>query len=226
MIKAELFERSAVRCIEKATNGGLKAGQLGLLTSKKGLGKTSVLVQFGLDDLFKGKQVFHVSFAQQSSYMISWYQDIFAEIAKKKNISNVSELLDEVVQKRVILNFNQDAVTLCQVVKTVKALAESGIKADCLIIDGVDFSKVSADSLKAVADYAKENDITVWFSATCESDVIADTLADDLQPLFACVLHLAQKADAVEIQALKLPEGSDSAISVRLDSKTLLMTEK
>ena len=42
MIKAELFERSAVRCIEKATNGGLKAGELGLLTSKKGLGKTSV----------------------------------------------------------------------------------------------------------------------------------------------------------------------------------------
>ena len=226
MIKAELFERSAVRCIEKATNGGLKAGQLGLLTSKKGLGKTSVLVQFGLDDLFKGKQVFHVSFAQQSSYMISWYQDIFAEIAKKKNISNVSELLDEVVQKRVILNFNQDAVTLDQVVKTVKALAESGIKANSILVDGVDFSKVSADSLKVVADYAKENNISVWFSASSDSDVIADTLSSELEPLFACVLHLAQKSDSVELQALKLPEGSANTLSVRLDSKTLLMTEK
>ena len=43
MIKDELFERSPIRCFEKAT-GGLKAGELGLLTSKKGLGKTSVLV--------------------------------------------------------------------------------------------------------------------------------------------------------------------------------------
>ena len=226
MIKAELFERSAVRCIEKATNGGLKAGELGLLTSKKGLGKTSVLVQFGLDDLFKDKQVFHVSFEQQSSYMITWYQDIFSEIAKKKNISNVSELLNEVVEKRVILNFNQDAVGLPQVVKTVKALAESGIKADSIIVDGVDFSKVSANDVKSVADYAKENNISVWFSASSDSDVISDILSNELEPLFACVLHLAQKTDAVELQALKLPGDSKETLSVRLDSKTLLMTEK
>ena len=39
MIKDELFERSPVRCFEKAT-GGLKAGELGLLSSKKGVGKS------------------------------------------------------------------------------------------------------------------------------------------------------------------------------------------
>ena len=45
MIKDELFERSPVRCFEKAT-GGLKAGELGLLSSKKGVGKTSVPVSY------------------------------------------------------------------------------------------------------------------------------------------------------------------------------------
>ena len=89
MIKDELFERSPIRCFEKATNGGLKAGELGLLTAKKGLGKTSVLVQFGVDTLLQDKQVVHVSFDQQSSNVISWYQDIFTEIAKKKNIATV-----------------------------------------------------------------------------------------------------------------------------------------
>ena len=83
MIKDELFERSPVRCFDKAT-GGLKAGELGLLTSKKGLGKTSVLVQFGVDTLLQDKQVIHVSFDQHSSNVITWYQDIFTEIAKKK----------------------------------------------------------------------------------------------------------------------------------------------
>ena len=80
MIKDELFERSPVRCFEKAT-GGLKAGELGLLSSKKGVGKTSVLVQFGVDTLLQDKQVVHVSFDQQSANVITWYQDIFTEIA-------------------------------------------------------------------------------------------------------------------------------------------------
>ena len=49
MAKQELFERSPIRAFDEATNGGLKAGELGLVTAKKGLGKTSVLVQFGMD---------------------------------------------------------------------------------------------------------------------------------------------------------------------------------
>ena len=102
MLKDELFERSPVRCFEKAT-GGLKAGELGLLSSKKGVGKTSVLVQFGVDTLLQDKQVVHVSFDQQSANVITWYQDIFTEIAKKKNVSNVSELVSELVRKRIIL---------------------------------------------------------------------------------------------------------------------------
>ena len=121
MIKDELFERSPIRCFEKAT-GGIKAGELGLLTSKKGLGKTSVLVQFGVDTLLQDKQVIHVSFDQQSANVITWYQDIFTEIAKKKNISNISELVTDLVRKRIILNFHQDAMALPHIVTTLEVV--------------------------------------------------------------------------------------------------------
>src|SRR5574344_3009174 len=108
MVKQELFDRSPVRYFEKATNGGLKAGEIGLVTSKKGLGKTSVLVQFGMDALLAGKQLVHVSFDQHSSNVISWYSSVFSEIAKKKNISNAQELKEEIMRERVILNFNPE----------------------------------------------------------------------------------------------------------------------
>ena len=145
MIKDELFERSPVRCFEKAT-GGLKAGELGLLSSKKGVGKTSVLVQFGVDTLLQDKQVVHVSFDQQSANVITWYQDIFTEIAKKKNVSNVSELVSELVRKRIILNFNQDIISLPHVVNTLESLEQGGIKVDCLVIDGVNLNKLASSS--------------------------------------------------------------------------------
>ena len=84
MAKQELFERSPIRAFDEVTNGGLKAGEMGLVTAKKGLGKTSVLVQFGMDTLLNGKQLVHISFNQMSANVITWYDGIFNEISKKK----------------------------------------------------------------------------------------------------------------------------------------------
>ena len=88
MVKQDLIDHSPVRFFDKMADGGLKAGEMGLITSKKGLGKTSVLVQFGIDAMLHDKQLVHVSFDQHSSNVISWYESILAEIAKKKNQSS------------------------------------------------------------------------------------------------------------------------------------------
>ena len=95
MVKQELIERSPVRFLEKSANGGLAAGEIGVLTSKKGLGKTSVLVQIGLDMLLQEKPVVHVSFNQHSDNVITWYEDIFNETAKKKNLADAEEVKNE-----------------------------------------------------------------------------------------------------------------------------------
>lgn len=103
MVKQELIDRSPVRFFEKALNGGLKAGEIGVLASKKGVGKTSVLVQLGLDGLLQGKQVVHVSFDQHASYIMTWYEDIFSEISKKKRLEQAEDVKDELVRNRVVL---------------------------------------------------------------------------------------------------------------------------
>ena len=41
MPKQELYERSPIRAFDEATSGGLKGGEMGLVTSQKGLGSTS-----------------------------------------------------------------------------------------------------------------------------------------------------------------------------------------
>ena len=47
MDKKDLIAHSPVRYFD-VTNAGLKDGEMGLITAKKGLGKTSILVQFGI----------------------------------------------------------------------------------------------------------------------------------------------------------------------------------
>ena len=214
---AELLDRSPIRFFDKMTNGGLKAGEIGLVTSKKGLGKTSVLVQFGMDTLLAEKQLVHVSFDQKSTNVISWYDGVFTEIA---------DLKDQIMRNRTIFNFNQDNFSLAKVVTTLKAYSTSGITLSGVVIDGVTLASVSEDDLKAVQAFAKESNVTVWMSATAEGEDLEDSAPKALLPYFASVVHLASRNDGVNVQILKLRDAKDVASTLKLDSKSLLITEK
>lgn len=216
MVKQDLYDKSPIRLFDEATDGGLKAGEIGIVTAKKGLGKTSVLVQFGMDTLLQDKQLAHVTFDLHSSNVISWYDSIFAEIAKKKN--GAAELKDGVVSKRTILNFSLDNFTLAKVVNTLKALKAGGIVVAGVVMDGVDFAKVSEDDVKAVVDYAKAENVKVWFSS--------DSVPAALEQYFAVVANLEQKNDGVTLTVLKLGDKKPLETSLKLDTKTLLISKK
>lgn len=218
MEKKDLFDKSPVRLLDAATDGGLKAGELGLVTAKKGLGKTSVLVQFGMDTLLQDKQLIHVSFDVHSSNVISWYDSIFGEIAKKKNVGNATELKNDVVSKRTILNFSLDNFSLEKVVNTLNALKAGGIAVAGVVMDGIDFSKVSDADVKAVADYAKKENVVLWASS--------DSVPENLEKYFSIIVNLSQASDAVVVEIAKLNEKKNISTDLKLDSKTLLITKK
>lgn len=216
MEKKDLIEHSPIRYFDKATSAGLKAGELGLITAKKGLGKTSVLVQFGIDSLLNDKTLVHVSFDQQSSNVISWYSSILAEIAKKKNF-NLDEISADIVRNRTILNFNQETFTLPKVVNTLKALKDGGIKIDSLVLDGLELDKISTDDLNCIATFVKSEKMTAWFSFTSESKELKGTLDEAKLSAFTTVTHLGAEGKDLTLTILKNGEGK-----VNLDAKTLL----
>ena len=224
MNKEDLYKSSPIRFFDNAANGGLKEGEMGLITAKKGLGKTSLLVQFGVDALLAGKSLVHVSFDQHSSNVISWYSSVFSEIAKKKNLSNAGEVRDEIMRDRTILNFNQESFTLPKVINTISALKTGGIDVKTLVIDGLDLDKVSKADVAAVADFAKEEKLTVWFSNTKESNKLLDSVTADTAPYFAVVAHIEANGGSLQLNILKEHSNENSG-SVNLDSKTMLMTK-
>lgn len=223
MDKKDLINYSPVRHFDKITDGGLKGGELGLVTAKKGLGKTAVLVQFGLDSMLQSKQLVHVSFDQHSSNIIAWYDSIFSEIAKQKNIADNNELKNSINKERTILNFNQETFTLPRVIKTLKALKEGGISVSALVIDGLVLDNVSKDDVKAVADFAKEEKMSVWFSDTKDSNKLEDSCKADVLPFFDCVCHIESDGKGLQLNVLKLRDKTGVQGNVSLDTKTLLM---
>lgn len=219
MEKQDLISLSPVRVFDGAVDGGLKAGQMGLVTAGKGLGKTSVLVQFGIDSLLHGNHVIHVSFDQHSSNVIAWYDSILAEIAKKKHV-HIEDITDEILRERTILNFNQKTFTLPKVVGTVKALKDSGINVSSVVVDGLDFNEVKAEDLDCFASYVKEAALTAWFSSTTESESLEGQADEKLLSQFAVVSHLTSKNNELVMNVLK---PVNTVLS--LDSKTTLITK-
>ena len=137
MIKSELIKRSPLRIFEKSIHGGVKKGEIGVLASKKGVGKTACLTHIAVDKLFQERHVIHVSFAASVEHIINWYEDIFKEIAHKRNLEQAVEVHDEIIKNRVIMNFSQERVGIEQVIKSLEALIKDGnFPADAVIFDG------------------------------------------------------------------------------------------
>jgi len=234
MILNELIQRSPIRIFEKSINGGLKAGEIGVIASPKGVGKTSVLVQLALDKLFQEKKVIHVSFAQDTQYIMLWYEDIFGEFINKKNISNAAEIKNDILKNRVQMNFNQDGVTIEQILKSLRAMIlEGGFKADSIIIDGFNFSNANRNNITSVKSFAEELGLCVWYSCSVKDEkgsqydnenipVIIDPFAD----LIDVVIVLQPKTDCVELSVSKDRESiNPKSMAMKLDPKTLLILE-
>jgi len=234
MVLNELIQRSPIRIFEQSINGGLKAGEIGIIASPNGVGKTSVLVQLALDKLLHEKKVIHVSFTKHTHYVPMWYEDIFNEFINKKNLENAAEIKNDIVKNRVQMNFNQDGVTKKQILKSLGAMIiDGGFRADSIIIDGFDFSNIDKESIAIVKTFATEMGVSVWYSCSVKDDggqydkenipVVINPISD----LVDIVIVLQQKSDYVE---LSISKDRDSIISksmaMKLDPKTLLILER
>lgn len=233
MLKEELITKSPVRILEKSIEGGLMAGNIGVIASRKGIGKTSVLVQLALDKLLQGEKVIHVSFTAHTSYVISWYENIFTELAKRRGLERLDEVRDELVKNRVIMNFAQEGVSIDQIVRSLKAMVvDGGFKAKTLIVDGFDFTRATKDQLAKVKAFAAEMGLEVWYSCTLigeeplvDKNNIPVILREYLDSIGVLIL-LEPKAEYIHFTVVKDHERMNPQdLKLKLDAKTLLIAE-
>ncbi len=188
-VKEELIRRSPLRILEKSISGGLGRGNVGVLASRKGVGKTACLVHIAVDKLLQGRFVIHVSYASRVDHIVTWYEDIFKEIAKAPKMRAALDEFDELIRRRVIMNFKQDGTKTEQVLRSLEAMIVHGqFRAETVIVDGLDFAQAGPDDLLKFKDFAGRLGLEVWFSASLKKE---DPLFDEHGIPYELAGHLA-----------------------------------
>lgn len=235
MVKEELIKRSPLRVFEQSLQGEkLGKGSLGMLTSRKGVGKTACLVHIATDKLFRGEHVIHVSFSANVNRIIAWYTDIFDEIARKRSLEHVPEVREETVRNRVIMNFNQHHVTISQIIASLRALiVDGGFHADAIMFDGYRLNESPVEDFKIIRKFARTVNAEVWFSISAlDDDVPYDAFGvsdpvRELAPHVDVLISLTYVDDHVELTVVKDREDTEPRrMQLKLDPKTLLIVDE
>lgn len=232
MVKDELIRKSPLRKFDKSIRGGLRQGNIGIIASRRGTGKTACLVHIATDKLIVGQRVIHVSYARKVDHIISWYEDIFKEISQKRGLENAMEIHDEIVHNRVIMNFSQHGIAVAQVISGLSAMVENGqLNTEVVVVDGYDFSRADYRDVSAFKEFAFDKKVELWFTDEHpDTSVLSDGgIPANLIPFLDLIgiivvlkaekdyLHLYLVKDHEEINVKDLP--------LKLDPNTLLIAE-
>jgi hypothetical protein len=233
MIIEDLVQRSPLRILEKSIHGGLGKGNIGVLASRKGVGKTACLVHIATDKLFQKKPVIHVSYSSRVDHIINWYEDIYKELSRGMDAEPAADLHDELVRKRVIMNFNQEGTRTEQVLRSLEAMIRDGrFAADTVIVDGFSFPQSSPADLGNFKGFAGRMELELWFSASLkgpeplfDEQGVPEELKGCLDPIDV-LITLRPWNNRVQLRLIK-DHGWSSPPDLRLslDPTTLLIAE-
>ena len=230
----ELNKISPLRVFDDAINGGLGKGNMGVIVSRHGVGKTACLVHLATDKLLRGENVIHVSFSGNVEHVMNWYKEVFREIAEVQSLDDAHNVYSSILSKRVVMNFSQDHISVEKVLNSLKSLIEQGaFNADAVLFDGYKLTIADEDDIVKIREFAKDMNIEVWFSVSpVRPDVkydeygVPDTLEKYLEYIDVLVgLKYHETIDKVVMTVVRA-HGKDvpKPMQVRLDSKTMLIS--
>ncbi len=229
----QLTSVSPLRAFEKAINGGLGKGNMGVIVSKKGVGKTACLVHIATDKLFKGEHVIHVSFSGNVEHVINWYKEVYREIVEVNSLDDAQDIYNQVLSNRVVMNFSQEQVSIERVLQSLESLINNGaFAADAILFDGFKLTIASEDDIAKIKEFAKKMNIEVWFAVSpVRPDVVFDEygVPNTLEKYYSLIdvlvaLKYDDKLDKVNMTVVRAHgENIPKPAKVALDPKTMLI---
>ena len=202
--------------INEVMDGGLGAGELGVIVAPAGIGKSWTLQSIGADVVRQGKTVIHYTLELNESYVGLRYDSIYSGVTT----ANIKYYKDEVKNKlsklkgnMIIKYFPTKSASVQTLEAHLKQLELSSIKPDVVIVDYADILKLTGNfrekrhaignTYEELRGLAGELEIPIWTASQAnrsalEEDVIgADKIAEDYSKIMTAdfVMSMSRKVE-------------------------------
>lgn len=243
MYRREVNERSPMRVFEGSMHGGLGRGNVGVVISRPGVGKTALLVQIALDDLLRDRKVLHISHEHAVDHVRAYYDEIFHDLAQSMRLEEPELVRTEVERHRLIYSHighvqasteaPEKAARLWvdKILETVSfARNVAHFEPDVIIIDGFDLALSSEEAVEALGRLARERSAEVWVAAQLAEAGAPGKLPPPLDKLarhIGVVVYLQPERDVVRLRLLKDHDNTDLAdLHLRLDPHSMRVIDE
>ena len=232
MVEKSMMERSPVRIFERAIGGGLGDGKMGVVLSRRGVGKTGFLIGLAVDQLLQGKKVLYISTKESVEHINNFFDQIFHAMAASLDMDQVPQKQLRMERNRYIHVYNRDSFSLEKLEQSVAFLKDAaGFVPDMVILDGTPrFENTEEWEIQGVKKMAAEWGAEIWTSSNIhregqESDArgVPNSVArfDDE---IGVIVNLESDSDHVKVKILKEHGSTEPAqVQIELDPKTLLL---
>jgi hypothetical protein len=233
MRRKEVNERSPLRVLEQSIHGGLGPGNIGVIVARHGLGKMAFLVGVGLDDLMRGRKVLHVSLDYPVDKIVAYYDEIFADLAREKELADVWRVRTDMERNRCIHSYPDGKFSTARLRDALTFYRDhTDFVPSAIMIDHYDFEAATADDLEAVREIATQLEGEIWMSAHTSRDAKIDDQGipepvSHVKDSIDVILRMAHDGEHVQISLLKdhdNPRVSD--LNLTLDPTTLLLVKE
>ncbi len=231
----ELNDLSPLRVFEQSLDGGLGRGNLGVLVSRHGVGKTACLVHLATDKLLRGEHVIHVSFSGNVEHVINWYKEVFKEVSDGKSLDDAASVYNNILSNRVVMNFSQENVTIDKVLSSLETLIRHGsFKADSILFDGYKLTVATEDDVRKIKQFAQNLNLEVWFSVSpVRADVVYDKYGipntmmkyTDLIDVLIGLIYNEERDKVIMTVVKSHGPHIEKPMGVNLDPKTMLISK-
>ena len=202
--------------INDIIDGGLGAGELGVIVAPAGIGKSWTLQALGSDVVRSGKTVVHYSLELNENYVGLRYDSIFSGVTTsniKYHKEEVEKLISKLPGKLLIKYFPTKAASVNTIGAHLKQIELSGVDIDMVIVDYADILmptgnfKEKRHAIGTIYEdlrgLAGELEIPIWTASQAnrsalEEDVIgADKVAEDYSKVMTAdfVMSMSRKVE-------------------------------
>lgn len=231
MYRKEVNERSPLRVFERSIQGGLGKGNVGVVMSRAGAGKTAFLVDIALDELMQERKVLHINIDNPVEKVRGFYDEIFNDLADSQKLERRERAHLIVERNRLIQTYGRESFSMDKVKQGIQLASEHmHFDPEVIILDGwPKFSEATEDDINEIAALAKQYNCELWVSARARREDDRDergvpTKISRFDSKLSVVINLEPEADHIRLQLLKDHDNADVAsLFLELDPRTLLV---